>query len=464
MATKRITDQDIITWSKQNKENFYDWMLKSGYSTKDASYAGRKELWNKKFGNTPYQGTEAQNRKLWSALEEKPEYYLPPTNSQTQQLFKQANYNQPQLYQNNNPDIPKKKTWIDKYNDWNDHMMKYRLVQDASKVADNTISFLDIPRRAIAVRVNAIDRRNDPDYDATNLFDLQHAATHSTPIVGKEYAAEHPVQSILIDLLAPAAVFEAASATPGIVKNIVNYSRRVPVDSTLKSKVLDNILHGVKDPNGMQYEVVTTNKQVPWRYNQTENTQISNNVGGKRLTGTSNSANGRPYAKGSTVQSGKTRGAQVNGTENRAETQVYQWQKVPVNHSAWLGVPQMWGKQEQYREPQYTINTETPFNMNDSEYVRASGIHYGDTIVMPDGRVLKYVPGGNSNGRKNYSGIHEEFDRDSKNVKNQRNVPNKTNVYNEQTAPMVYVTNGRNADNLYRNPNYYYPKIVPLNR
>jgi hypothetical protein len=59
------------TPSKQNKgddSTLYGYMINNGWSHRDASYKGRKDLWKKWFGDTPYSGTYEQNTKLLSKL------------------------------------------------------------------------------------------------------------------------------------------------------------------------------------------------------------------------------------------------------------------------------------------------------------------------------------------------------------------------------------------------------------
>lgn len=470
MATKHITDQDIITWSKQNGKNFYDWMSKNGYSKGDISYAGRRELWNKKFGNTPYQGTEAQNRRLWASLEEKPQYYLPPTNPQTQQLFKQANYNQPQLYQNNNPDIPKKKTWIDKYNEWDDRMMQYRLPQAASKVATVFNNAVNTPQRVLGDIYDDVANINDPNYDETKLLDFQHAATHDTPVLGKKFAENYPMQSALVDIIAPTVAFGAPMAAlsavtkiPSLTRNVTNYAPKAALNWKAYSKNFNNILREKNYSSAFVDNTPPSKVTMPTFYrsimSNQRNVPVSNNFSSDpsiillrdKITrqstplvsrsktpildksivekyGVNNPANkqlslnnqyirdfnekekfkaqlaenalNNPYTIPSYNTSGNNNIPSYNTSGNN---------NTKSNNLIWFGIPQIVGNPRQNLQ-HYNINMESPIvpiNMKDSEYIRASGANYGDTVIMPDNRAIKYMPLRTTNN-KNYPEVEEE--------------------------------------------------------
>lgn len=55
---------------KPNTETLYGWMVSNGFNSKDASYKGRKQIWQKIFGDTPYTGTADQNTKLLYVLKQ----------------------------------------------------------------------------------------------------------------------------------------------------------------------------------------------------------------------------------------------------------------------------------------------------------------------------------------------------------------------------------------------------------
>ena len=60
-----------ITKPKQPKldqSTLYGWMMLNGFDSKDASFEGRKQLFQKIFGDVEYKGTAAQNTKLLTAL------------------------------------------------------------------------------------------------------------------------------------------------------------------------------------------------------------------------------------------------------------------------------------------------------------------------------------------------------------------------------------------------------------
>lgn len=54
--------------SKPNQNTLYGWMVSNGFDAADASYKGRKQIWQKIFGDVPYSGTVDQNNKLLSVL------------------------------------------------------------------------------------------------------------------------------------------------------------------------------------------------------------------------------------------------------------------------------------------------------------------------------------------------------------------------------------------------------------
>lgn len=57
-----------ITKPKLDQSTLYGWMMLNGFDSKDASFEGRKQLFQKIFGDVEYKGTASQNTKLLTAL------------------------------------------------------------------------------------------------------------------------------------------------------------------------------------------------------------------------------------------------------------------------------------------------------------------------------------------------------------------------------------------------------------
>ena len=53
---------------KLDQSTLYGWMMLNGFDSKDASFEGRKQLFQKIFGDVEYKGTASQNTKLLTAL------------------------------------------------------------------------------------------------------------------------------------------------------------------------------------------------------------------------------------------------------------------------------------------------------------------------------------------------------------------------------------------------------------
>jgi hypothetical protein len=83
---------------------------------------------------------------------------------------------------------------------------------------------------------------------------------------------------------------------------------------------------------------------------------------------------------------------------------------------------------------------------------------------MPDGRVIRYIKGGDSRGTQHDYTTVREYDRHNRDVKQQPNVPDRTRVENKKgNGKKVSVEQRRNPEYMYRDYNNYYPEIVPIN-
>jgi signal peptidase I len=112
----------------------------------------------------------------------------------------------------------------------------------------------------------------------------------------------------------------------------------------------------------------------------------------------------------------------------------------------------------------HTIVEEAPSQYDDSDIINALGAQPGDIIYMPDGRVLRYIPGGTgSRGNEYHYTTVKEYDRHDSDVKQQHNVPDKTYTKKEKReGTKVYTRPGQNSSEHKRNPNDWYPRIVPI--
>lgn len=328
-----------------------------------------------------------------------------------------------------------------------------------------TFGTLDVPRKAIASFVQSASLNRDPRYYPTKVLDVMDKTP--TPIMGVEFAQENPITSAAVDIMAPFAVANLYGKAVNVGENVFNYATRKPLTGFTKSNVLQQIRTN-NIPTNQNYEVVRTliPKQGKTVGGTTFNTYTK--AGGSKLTGTVNPATGKPYVIGSTVN-GSSIGSQfVKVPTVKAVDNVYGWTTIPYTPINWFGLPQFVQKPKEQViipfVPENTIVEELPYTYDDSDIINALGADSGDVIHMPDGRIVKYIPGDGGRGRNFNYNVVNEYDHHITDVKQQPNVPQKLRVTTRvNKGPVVKVIPGRNPEYMERDYNNYFPYIISTN-
>lgn len=331
------------------------------------------------------------------------------------------------------------------------------------KLWDFTTGLIDVPRKTIASFVQSASLNRDPRYYPTKILDVMDKTP--TPVMGVEFTQEHPITSAVVDIAAPFAVANMFGKAVNATENIYNYVTRKPVTGFTKSNALQQIRTN-SVPTNQNYEVIRTVKPVNGKVvGGTKMTEYTK-AGGPKITGTTNPATGRPYVIGSTVNGSQIASQYVKVPTMKAFDNVYGWATVPYAPVNWFGLPQLVTPppvpSEVVIQPEHTIIEETPYTYDDSDIINAVEADSGDILYMPDGRILQYIPGGNSRGRKFQFSVVDEYDRHPTDVKQQPNVPAKTRIIpkTKSTSPTYRVVPGKNPLYLERDSSNYFPIIV----
>lgn len=325
------------------------------------------------------------------------------------------------------------------------------------------LNLLDVPRRAIASGVQLLSGNDDSRYAAGKVLDVMD--TTPTPITGVQFVQEHPLAAGAVDMLAPAAAFAAVNRGANLVRNAANYATRQPVTGAAKTKALQQVNSGTV-PAGQEYEVVRTvvpTKSTAGTSYYTEYTR----PGGAKLTGTASGATGRPYTKGSVVNGSQVHGSYTVTPSVKAVDDVYGWASVPYAPFPWFGLPQfvppVVPEQPAMELPMvYKIEEQIPMTYDDSDIINALGARPGDIIEMPDGRRLKYEPGGTgSRGTEFKYTLNKEYDHHDTDVKQQPSVPSKTHITEgSEDGYTVRVVPGKTSTDVARDSTDYFPYLI----
>lgn len=328
-----------------------------------------------------------------------------------------------------------------------------------------TLGTLDVPRKAIASFVQSASLNRDPRYYPTKVLDVMDKTP--TPIMGVEFAQENPITSAAVDIMAPFAVANLYGKAVNVGENVFNYVTKKPIIGFNKSNALQQIRTN-NVPINQNYEVTRTlvPKQGKVVGGTTFNTYAK--AGGPKITGTVNPATGRPYVIGSTVNGYNIGNQFVKVPTVKAVDNVYGWTTIPYTPVNWFGLPQFVEKpKEQIIVPftlQNTIVEELPYTYDDSDIINALGADSGDVIHMPDGRIVKYIPGDGGRGRNFNYNVVNEYDHHTTDIKQQPNVPQKLRVTTGvNKGPVVKVIPGRNPEYMERDYDNYFPYIISTN-
>lgn len=328
-----------------------------------------------------------------------------------------------------------------------------------------TLGTLDVPRKAIASFVQSASLNRDPRYYPTKVLDVMDKTP--TPIMGVEFAQENPITSAAVDIMAPFAVANLYGKAVNVGENVFNYVTKKPIIGFNKSNALQQIRTN-NIPINQNYEVTRTlvPKQGKVVGGTTFNTYAK--AGGSKITGTVNPATGRPYVIGSTVNGYNIGNQFVKVPTVKAVDNVYGWTTIPYTPVNWFGLPQFVEKPKEQIivpfTPQNTIVEELPYTYDDSDIINALGADSGDVIHMPDGRIVKYIPGDGGRGRNFNYNVVNEYDHHTTDVKQQPNVPQKLRVTTGMNkGPVVKVIPGRNPEYMERDYDNYFPYIISTN-
>lgn len=323
---------------------------------------------------------------------------------------------------------------------------------------------IDLPRRAVASVIH--HGTGDGRYDASQILNVMDR--RPTPVTGLDYAQRHPVKAALADIGTGMASTTLASIGANTMKNAISYAGRKPLTGFEKSSALQKI-QNENIPEGTAYEVIRTVNPTRGAKSGTTYQYEWGRQGGSKLTGTNNSATGRPYTRGSVVNGSKVKGQQVvNNGSTKATDEVFAWGYVPWSPFTIPGIPQfvpgLVSQTEIQQVTPHTIIEEIPGNYDDSDIINALGAQEGDVIYMPDGRIIRYIKGGTDSRGNQYDYTNvREYDRHNSDVTKQPNVPDRTRNENRKSKGKSVRTEPRkNPEYMYRDYNNYYPEIIPI--
>lgn len=337
-----------------------------------------------------------------------------------------------------------------------------------SRLFNTALNVVDIPRKGIASFVNKGQGAYNPAY----ILDVTRE-TPATPIMGYQYAQEHPVKSAIVDVATPFGIGAFFGKAAQISKNIFNYATRKAVPAYQKNRIIQSINQGTT-PKNVGYEVVQTS--TPTR--TTEFTTVTTGGPKKGIvvtrTGTqgTNGPRNRPMVKNHNLNVKQVHGNGLTLPGIKISQNVTSFPLAPFRNPNLIGIPQFVPApivQPEIITPEQTIVEKIPVNVNDSEIINWAiknlGLQEGDTIKMPDGRLIKYELGpvsrnAESLGRIFDFGVQKEYDKHNSDPKKQPNVPTKTKLIKGKVNKSVKVTDGKNPMYYHRDSSNYFPYII----